>query len=141
MNKENSKNKEEIKFVTTDIQMKEFKGKLSETDKVVQKAAETGEGLIKIKSSEEFMELAKLAGEVHDSFLDLSSKIMDKEKADFVRKLRVDEGYSWRAVAEECYKIWGGNWQPPSNQLMGMVLCEKAAEFFDENYMTTPWNG
>ncbi len=32
------------------------------------------------------------------------------------------------------------NWGPPSNQIMGMVLCEKAALFFKENFREAPWN-
>jgi len=32
------------------------------------------------------------------------------------------------------------DWAAPSNQLLGMALCEKAATFFGENYMKEPWN-
>lgn len=63
---------------------------------------------------------------------------MTKEQAKFVRKLRVEEGYTWRAVASACNKEWNGNWG--SNQLAGMDICEAAAKHFNENFMQDPWN-
>ena len=32
------------------------------------------------------------------------------------------------------------SWQPPSNQLMGLALCAKAAAIFQENFRQEPWN-
>ncbi|MBU0846725.1 hypothetical protein KKH23_06000 [Patescibacteria group bacterium] len=61
-------------------------------------------------------------------------------QAKAVRVLRVDKGYSWRAVAEACYELGWGKWSPPSNQIMGMALCERAAQLLGEDYEKEPWN-
>jgi hypothetical protein len=71
-------------------------------------------------------------------FEDQAKELMTKERAEFVRKLRVDEKNTWRGVAGECNDQWKGDWG--SNQIMGMELCAAAAKFFDENYMKEPWN-
>ncbi|MBW2649234.1 MAG: hypothetical protein JRC53_05390 [Deltaproteobacteria bacterium] len=65
---------------------------------------------------------------------------MTKEQAEVVRKLRVEEGYSWRAIAHACYDLGWGHWSPPSNQIVGMAICERAAQFFGEDYKKEPWN-
>jgi hypothetical protein len=74
------------------------------------------------------------------NYLRVSAKeFMTKERAEFVRKIRVDsEDYTWRGVARECNDEWGGNWG--DNQIMGMALCEEAAKYFDEDYLKEPWN-
>jgi len=124
--------------------MSDEERKLASADRSIIESAATGEGLIEITSVEQLMELAQMAGERFKGFQAMVLALMEKEHAEFVRKLRVDEGYSWRAVADTCYIEWGGDafeeWDPPSNQLMGMALCEHAAEFFDEHYMKEPWN-
>ena len=63
--------------------------------------------------------------------------IVDKERAAFIRQLRVEEDYSYRAVAEACTSSWGleGN----DNQIVGMNLCAIAAEYFDEDWDKEPW--
>lgn len=132
-----------ITFVTDDREIHR-KGKLDPTDAEILESAKTGEGLITIKSVEELKELAKAASEKFDAYSLFVREHMTKEQAEFVRKLRVDEGYSWRAVARRCY----GNhrfrgwlrWDPPSNQIMGMSLCERAAEMHGEDYQKPPWN-
>ena len=65
---------------------------------------------------------------------------MTSERAVFVRRLRVDEGLSWRAIARQCHEAWGGGWEPPEAQMMGMEICEKAAKMFGEDYFEPPWN-
>lgn len=68
---------------------------------------------------------------------------MTQEQAEFIRKLRVDGDYTWRELAEECYdQNWEnfGDWSPPSNQLMGVALCDRASRFFGEDYMVAPWD-
>jgi len=67
---------------------------------------------------------------------------MTKEEAEFIRDLRVNKGYTWRAIAAECYErgMFGADWDPPSNQIIGIVLCEVAAEKFGEDYLKEPWN-
>ena len=136
-------NEEDITFVTND-QTIHRKGKLDPTDMEILKSAKTGEGLITIKSMEEIEELGKAACEKFDAYRTFVSQHMTKEQAEFVRKLRVDESYSWRAVARRCYgnrRFLGWlKWDPPSNQLMGMSLCERAAEIHGEDYQKPPWN-
>lgn len=67
---------------------------------------------------------------------------MTHARASHIRHLRVDESYSWRIVAAECHERWGNesSWEPASNQLAGMELCEAAAEYFDEHFLASPWN-
>jgi hypothetical protein len=62
------------------------------------------------------------------------------ERAAWVRRLRVDESYSWRAVAHACHEAWQGGWEPPSNQIMGISICESAARHFGEDAWEAPWN-
>lgn len=86
--------------------------------------------------------LAEAAKATHDSFQDIV-KDMTEEQAEFIRHWRCGEnGGTWRWVAERAYEaeFFGASWSSPSNQLMGMALCEKAASFFDEDYMSRPWN-
>lgn len=68
---------------------------------------------------------------------------MTLTQAKFIRILRVDESYTWCQVADGCYVEfvdWDKtDWCPPSSEVVGMALCEKAAEFFNENYMEKPW--
>lgn len=66
--------------------------------------------------------------------------ISTPERVRFIRRLRVDEDYTWRAVAEACHAAWRGDWEPPANQLMGMALCQVAAEALRENFLEDPWN-
>ena len=63
---------------------------------------------------------------------------IDREAAILIRKLRVEDDYSWRAIARFCSKVWRGPWG--SNQIAGMVICDKAAKLLDEDYMEPPWN-
>jgi len=58
--------------------------------------------------------------------LDEVATFMSPERAEFVPKCRIDEGYTFRAVAAACAKEWGANWG--SNQLIGEDLCRAAAE-------------
>jgi len=130
------KDKENIVFLTGDEAFRKPEGVLDPTDQAIMDSIITGKGLITITSREQLMDFARMAGEVKDSF-DKLFENMTKEQAIFVRELRVDEGYSWRAVASACNKEWGGDWG--SNQLAGMAICEKAATFFDEGYEKI-WN-
>jgi len=73
--------------------------------------------------------------------------MMTNDQAIQVRVWRVNEHFTWRAVARAAFGMavtdqwqkWRV-WAPPSNQLMGMALCHRAAEFFDENDREPPWN-
>jgi len=134
---------DETIFVTNDQQIHR-KGKLDPTDMEILKSVKTGGGTITIKSVEELKALAKAASDKFDAYSLYVMEHMTKEQAEFVRRLRVDEGYSWRAVARRCYgnhrfRGWG-RWDPPSNQIMGMALCERAALMYGEDYEKEPWN-
>ena len=63
---------------------------------------------------------------------------LDWHGADLVRQLRVEEDYSWRAIARWCSTVWGGPWG--ANQLAGLVICQKAAELLGQDFMAPPWN-
>lgn len=67
---------------------------------------------------------------------------MTKKRALEIRRIRVEEEYTWRAVARHCHKLWGdaADWDPPSNQLAGMALCKLAAKVFNEDYYDNDWN-
>lgn len=62
------------------------------------------------------------------------------EQARFVRELRVEKQYTWRAVAQACHEAWGASWEPPSNQLWGKELCDLSAEALGQNPRIAPWN-
>jgi hypothetical protein len=65
---------------------------------------------------------------------------MTQPRAIFVRRLRCRERASWRKVARQYYLLYGGDWEPPSNQIAGMALCQAAASFFDQSPRQAPWN-
>ena len=68
-------------------------------------------------------------------------RIMIRRRAAYVRYLRCDLRSSWRMVAATCHHAWlVSDWQPPSNQLMGMALCDAAAKFLNEDPRKEPWN-
>ena len=125
-------------FVTEDKAMHQG-AILSSADKEILESVQTGEGMITIESVEQFQEMAKAASERLDEFKELCSP-MTLEQAKVVRMLRVDKGYSWRAVAEACYELGWGKWSPPSNQILGMAVCQRAAELLGEDYEKEPWN-
>lgn len=118
--------------------------KLDPADQAFRAAAETGEGLVKIESKEQLMELAHMAKERMEEFQLIVREIVTPERAELIRNLRVNEDYSWRALAAECHKQFNGEvipgWHPASNQLMGMALCEAAAKYFNEDHRNDPWN-
>lgn len=72
------------------------------------------------------------AKEVGDAFEVIAKDLITKEKAEFVKELRTS-GYTYRAIAAECYEEWNGDWYPHSNQLMGMALCEEAQKYFEND--------
>lgn len=58
--------------------------------------------------------------------------------AKMIRILRVEKEYSWRAIARHCSRTLKAPFG--SNQVAGMVICEKAAKALGENFMEPPWN-
>lgn len=110
---------------------------LSQTDVEIMKEAQSGGGIT--VSLDELKGMAKAAGERFEEFKELCSP-MTLEQARIVRKFRVEENFSWRAVAQAAYNLGWGEWSPPSNQIMGMAICERAAQLLNENYREPPWN-
>lgn len=106
-------------------------------DEDLLRCAQTGEGAIEL-TPELLMDLARSAQETFRFFQEQVKKRLTPEHASHVRKLR-ETGYSWRAVARDCYESWEGDWSPPSNQIMGMVLCETSASLLGEDSTTEPW--
>jgi len=150
---EDRQEREEIRFLTHDS-IADPAGnaggrrstRLDPVDQEIYRQAVTGEGLIEIKSAEQFEALARMAALTKQMFDEDVAKILTPSRAALVRRLRVEEGYSWRAVAHACYEAWAMLlpeellWAPPSNQLMGMALCEAAARHFGEDANAAPWN-
>ena len=131
------KHNQEPVFVTDDKAMREG-GILSRADKEILESVKTGEGMVTIESVEQLKDMAKQAAERFEEFKELCSP-MELWQARIVRILRVEKKCSWRAIAEVCHKLGWGEWSPPSNQIMGMALCERAAQLLGENYEETPW--
>ena len=89
----------------------------------------------------ELVEMAQAAGETHAIFAAWIQPRMTRERALRVRQLRVDEGWSYRLIAGTLHLEWGSdaNWQPITNQLAGVALCEAAAELLGEDVQAWPW--
>lgn len=64
--------------------------------------------------------------------------LIDRNVAASIREKRVDQDYSWRAVARYWSKQVRGDWG--GNQMAGMVICEKAAQWLGEDFIQPPWN-
>jgi len=126
-------------LVTEDRAVRE-RGKLNAADYSVMASAAHGEGA-RVVSPHEFWELATQADETHRQLLDLVRGGMKRRHARYVRQLRL-ANHSWRSIADLCFnRGWAwASWAPPSNQLAGMALCERAAELQGEDYMKEPWN-
>lgn len=90
---------------------------------------------------EEFVRMAQSAGEVYFEFSAWIKPRMTRERAARVRQLRCDEGWSYRHIAGVTHLEWGpdANWQPITNQIAGVALCELAAQLLGENYQQYPW--
>ncbi len=131
--------KQQPVFVTEDRGIKQ-PCKLDPTDIEILRSAEGGRGVV-LKSTQELQGMAEAACATFEDFRE-QARQMTKDQVALVRKLRIELGYSWRAVARACHEQkWPGwEWNPPSNQIMGMALCERAAQLYGEDYMKPPWN-
>lgn len=91
---------------------------------------------------DEIVEIGRKAEERLYEFTRLIGAGMTPGQASQVRIWRVEHRMTWRSVARAAYgENWfDRSWQPPSNQAMGMALCEKAAALFQENFREEPWN-
>jgi hypothetical protein len=71
---------------------------------------------------------------------DLPTPLTD-DLAAMVRRLRVEEAYSWRAIARQIATHLGMRdaWWA-GNQPAGMSICDAAARSFGEDFTEEPWN-
>ncbi len=136
---------QKVVFVTDDSAVKSG-GKLDPTDMAILEEAKAGD-VVPITSMEQFEALGKALSETLDYFQAMVRASMTLTQAKMVRKLRADDRLSWRGVARRCHSLvlvgfWRGweLWDPPSNQMMGIALCERAAQLLGENYREAPWN-
>ena len=60
------------------------------------------------------------------------------EMAAQIRLWRVDEEFTWRAIAAAASDRWGSDFG--SNQLYGEDLCIVAAQMLGEDACKAPWN-
>ncbi len=92
-----------------------------------------------IVTLEKLKELAALARERKLEFDVIACAGMSYQRALRIRELRSQ--LSWRGVAVETYAEWGADalWEPPTNQLAGMALCEAAAHVLQEDPHKFPW--
>lgn len=145
---DNDSGKDHTVFVTNDHALSRSDAVLTDADRQILEASRTGEGTItlgefdgdQILASRDVLDEVAQAARLSHTKAGNLTLFMGKKQATFVRELRVEKIYSWRSVAQACYDAWGGDWQPPSNQLVGMAFCETAARKFSEDYMVEPWN-
>jgi hypothetical protein len=62
---------------------------------------------------------------------------LNEERANFIKELRVNSDYTWRAVAREYSEKYMDD--VSSNQLLGIELCMSAMEFLGET-VDSGWN-
>lgn len=66
---------------------------------------------------------------------------INQEQAEFIKNLRVNQNYSWRAVAREFADRFPEiKWVDKGNQISGMILCDAARDFFNEDVEKDNWN-
>lgn len=95
---------------------------------------------IMMVSPDQLRHLAARATERKSAFDAVCARIVTMERANEIRDLRCAKSFSWRALSQECFNRWGTTldfldyqeWTPPSNQLMGMALCQTASWLLDE---------
>jgi hypothetical protein len=124
-------------IVTEDRAIREG-GVLHENDKQLANP----KGAVQITSVEQLQAMAEAAHKKYLNYQLMIGMKMEFHDAFFVRSLRLD-GHSWRSIAAEVHKQWGpfkAHWSPPSNQIAGIVLCEKAAHYLGEDAKKEPWN-
>jgi hypothetical protein len=68
---------------------------------------------------------------------------MTDDEVALVRRLRVDEGNTWRGVSEDFLAAVGDDprWSDVAcDQFEGMLLCEAAAVRLGDDPSAAPWN-
>lgn len=69
---------------------------------------------------------------------------LTKAQADFIKDLRINKDYSWRAIARDTKKQFpemdiDSDGKTYGNQIDGIRLCDLAMHFFNEK-VTDGWN-
>lgn len=98
-------------------------------------------GSITLTTREEIEEMARRVAETHAYFLEWIHPRMSRGRAERIRDLRCVQNQSYRAIAGQSALEWGadGAWQPSTNSIAGVVLCECAADLFGEDVHAYPW--
>jgi len=97
---------------------------------------------MKITSVDQLKRLGEMAVKRKEGFDSAIAAKMNFKRAVRIRQLRVELNCTWRSVAAHSHEDWGEDacWDPESNQLAGMSLCEYAAKFLGEDAKNEPWN-
>lgn len=127
-----------VKIVNAEEMLKLMKKQ--DSDKYTQFKGEFENSAGKILSHRDLVELCSQGNEQMREFEQLT-QWMSRDEALTIRSWRVKRRMTWRAVARAaCMHWWWTTWDPPSNQIAGMSLCQQAASRLSENYMKAPWN-
>lgn len=79
-----------------------------------------------------------------DGYIEGSIELTEKA-ARQVRRMRVENRWTWRKIAFRCYLNWEiakdrpDWWIRRNDQYVGMILCRKAAKFFGEDLHKPGW--
>lgn len=118
-----------------------------ETKEAIEERATIERGEVRL-TPETMTELGKNAIASLTHYESLASALVTKLTiAPAIRRARVDDKCTWRAVARRLHdslqrehRLATGLWEPASNQLMGMALCKVAAQTYDQDFVDAPWN-
>lgn len=100
----------------------------------------TSSGYVAIDSLAQLQELAAAAAHAQRTYCLVFGMTLSDGQLAQVRELRLQRRRSWRQIAQRCHERWHlGLWDPPSNQIAGMALCQVAAEYFGEDPDGPPW--
>jgi hypothetical protein len=85
----------------------------------------------KVLTLPELYEFASKANETMQQFGHIAN-LLTNTGAKLIRQWRVEEHLTWRSIARRFSK--------DSNQILGMALCQRAAQMCDEDFLKDPWN-
>jgi hypothetical protein len=60
------------------------------------------------------------------------AQFMSDDRALYVAELRIQRGYTWRSIAEDCGRAWGKGWS--DRQDIGAALCGLASAQLGEDW-------
>jgi hypothetical protein len=98
-------------------------------------------GSVALTTPEEIQDLARRVAETHAHFLEWIHPRMTRQRAERIRELRCVQDQSYRSIAGQLAleRSADGAWNPPTNSIAGVVLCECAAELLGEDVHAYPW--